>query len=138
MVKTPRTHHSKTVREPVTIDLQPGEVSRVKAEAEKAGADKPNETGAPETGSAASPKPAAAAKEPEASPQIRRNRIPSLLRSRSRHPRPTVPPSAAASHPGYRPVRHRRAIPSASQPRLPPSRRRAVAAARCLPAWPAA
>lgn len=34
MVKTPRTRHSRTEKDPVTIDLQPGEVSRVKAEAE--------------------------------------------------------------------------------------------------------
>ena len=36
MVKTPRTRHSKTSREPVTIDLAPGEVARVKAEQEEA------------------------------------------------------------------------------------------------------
>ena len=69
MVKTPRTHHSKTVREPVTIDLQPGEVSRVKAEAEKADADKPKEAGSPAAENAAAPKPAAPAKEAEVPPQ---------------------------------------------------------------------
>src|SRR5690606_9423960 len=36
MVKTPRTRHSQGSKEPVTIDLSPGEVSRMKAEAEKA------------------------------------------------------------------------------------------------------
>lgn len=35
MVKTPRTRHSRTTKDPVTIDLTPGEVSRVKAEAEQ-------------------------------------------------------------------------------------------------------
>lgn len=35
MVKTPRTRHSRTTKDPVTIDLAPGEVSRVKAEAEQ-------------------------------------------------------------------------------------------------------
>ncbi|TKT82932.1 hypothetical protein [Aquamicrobium sp. LC103] len=40
MVKPPRTRHSKTSKEPVTIDLAPGEVSRVKAAAEKADAAK--------------------------------------------------------------------------------------------------
>lgn len=34
MVKTPRTRHSKSTREPVTIDLSPDEVSRLEAEAE--------------------------------------------------------------------------------------------------------
>src|SRR6185312_14418861 len=29
MVKTPKTRHSKTQREPVTIELEPGEVSRI-------------------------------------------------------------------------------------------------------------
>lgn len=33
MVKTPKMRHSRTRREPVTIDLDPGEVSRVKAAA---------------------------------------------------------------------------------------------------------
>ncbi len=33
MVKTPRTRHSRTEKEPVTIDLSPDEVSRVEAEA---------------------------------------------------------------------------------------------------------
>lgn len=40
MVKTPRTRHSKTKRSPVTIDLDPGAVSRV---ADKAGEDSPNQ-----------------------------------------------------------------------------------------------
>lgn len=35
MVKTPHTRHSKSTKEPVTIDLSPGEVSRTKAEAEQ-------------------------------------------------------------------------------------------------------
>ena len=35
MVKTPQTRHSKSTREPVTIDLAPGDVAREKAEAEK-------------------------------------------------------------------------------------------------------
>lgn len=35
MVKTPHTRHSKSTREPVTIDLAPGDVAREKAEAEK-------------------------------------------------------------------------------------------------------
>lgn len=37
MVKSPRIRHSKSSTDPVTIDLSPGEVSRVKAEAERAG-----------------------------------------------------------------------------------------------------
>lgn len=44
MVKTPRTRHSRTEKEPVTIDLAPDEVSRVKAEGaagSKAGTDAP-------------------------------------------------------------------------------------------------
>ena len=32
MVKTPRTRHSKPQREPVTIELEPGEVSRLSGE----------------------------------------------------------------------------------------------------------
>lgn len=44
MVKTPRTRHSRTSKEPVTIDLAPGEVSRAKAEAEKADPAKQSET----------------------------------------------------------------------------------------------
>ncbi len=36
MVKTPRTRHSKTKREPVTIELEPGSVSRVADESEAA------------------------------------------------------------------------------------------------------
>jgi hypothetical protein len=38
MVKTPRTRHSKSSREPVTIDLSPEEVSRLKAEEDAAAA----------------------------------------------------------------------------------------------------
>ena len=34
MVKTPRTRHSKTQREPVTIDLEPGSVSRIEKDSE--------------------------------------------------------------------------------------------------------
>lgn len=52
MVKTPRTRHSKTSREPVTIDLAPDEVSRVKAEEDgkaEAVAAEAGETAAPET-----------------------------------------------------------------------------------------
>ncbi len=42
MVKTPRTRHSKATNEPVTIDLEPDAVSRVKAdEAEAAGPAEP-------------------------------------------------------------------------------------------------
>ncbi len=48
MVKTPKTRHSKTHREPVTIELEPGAVSRIKeAEAEAAEA---QETGAAQAG----------------------------------------------------------------------------------------
>ena len=36
MVKTPRTRHSKAQREPVTIELEPGEVSRLSGEADSA------------------------------------------------------------------------------------------------------
>ena len=39
MVKTPRTRHSRSTKEPVTIDLAPGEVARMKAD---------NETGQPD------------------------------------------------------------------------------------------
>lgn len=45
MVKTPRTRHSQGSKEPVTIDLSPGEVSRVKAEAEKSGASSSDQSG---------------------------------------------------------------------------------------------
>ncbi|MBX9465205.1 MAG: phage tail protein [Aquamicrobium sp.] len=55
MVKTPRTRHSKTSKEPVTIDLAPGEVSRAKAEAEKADPVKQSET--PQHAKAETPKP---------------------------------------------------------------------------------
>lgn len=55
MVKTPRTRHSKTSKEPVTIDLAPGEVSRAKAEAEKADPVKQSET--PQQAKAETPKP---------------------------------------------------------------------------------
>ena len=55
MVKTPRTRHSKTSKEPVTIDLAPGEVSRAKAEAEKA--DPVKQTEAPQQAKAEAPKP---------------------------------------------------------------------------------
>jgi hypothetical protein len=55
MVKTPRTRHSKTSKEPVTIDLAPGEVSRAKAEAEKA--DPVQQPEAPQHAKAAAPKP---------------------------------------------------------------------------------
>jgi hypothetical protein len=46
MVKTPRTRHSKTQREPVTIELEPGSVSRIEDE---------SETGLNATASAAEP-----------------------------------------------------------------------------------
>jgi hypothetical protein len=36
MVKTPRTRHSKTKREPVTIELEPGSVSRVSGQDDSA------------------------------------------------------------------------------------------------------
>jgi hypothetical protein len=39
MVKTPRTRHSKTVKEPVTIDLSADEVSRIKADEAKTAAE---------------------------------------------------------------------------------------------------
>lgn len=68
MVKTPRTRHSGTAREPVTIDLQPGEVSRVKAEAEKAKAEKPEDK---------KPEPAAATKEQAAEPRKEQDATPS-------------------------------------------------------------
>ena len=56
MVKTPRTRHSKSAKEPVTIDLTPGEVSRVKAEAEASGETKnPNAGERAASGSTASP-----------------------------------------------------------------------------------
>ncbi|MEX4005710.1 COG4223 family protein [Neoaquamicrobium sediminum] len=55
MVKTPRTRHSKTSKEPVTIDLAPGEISRAKAEAEKADPVKQSE--APQQAKAETPKP---------------------------------------------------------------------------------
>ena len=54
MVKTPRTRHSKSAKEPVTIDLEPDAVSRVKAETEAArdeaapDAAKSNESARPE------------------------------------------------------------------------------------------
>lgn len=68
MVKTPRTRHSETAREPVTIDLQPGEVSRVKAEAEKAQAGKANKADKPDTPAQEAQEPAASAKEAAAEP----------------------------------------------------------------------
>ena len=60
MVKTPRTRHSKTKREPVTIELEPGSVSRVPGQDDPAAA-KPAAQGA--DARAASPdKPAAEAR----------------------------------------------------------------------------
>lgn len=47
MVKTPHTRHSKTSREPMTIDLAPGEVARVKAEQEAAAATQTQAPGNP-------------------------------------------------------------------------------------------
>jgi hypothetical protein len=41
MVKTPKTRHSRNHREPVTIELEPGEVSRVASEPDAAGPDAP-------------------------------------------------------------------------------------------------
>lgn len=75
MVKTPRTHHSRTVREPVTIDLQPGEVSRVKAEAEAAEAKTDAGTATPEPdASSAKAEPASEApKTPDAKPAEKTN-----------------------------------------------------------------
>src|SRR5690606_41934811 len=35
MVKTPKTRHSRPRREPVTIELEPGEVSRIEKAAEQ-------------------------------------------------------------------------------------------------------
>jgi hypothetical protein len=51
MVKTPRTRHSKTTKEPVTIDLAPGEVARVKADQEQDAAAAAPENTAPAGGS---------------------------------------------------------------------------------------
>lgn len=42
MVKTPKTRHSKSHREPVTIELQPGEVSRVAGEEPPRGMPEPD------------------------------------------------------------------------------------------------
>lgn len=60
MVKTPKTRHSKTHREPVTIELEPGAVSRVedaaKAEAENVSATIGDEAVAAEEPAASKPK----------------------------------------------------------------------------------
>ena len=48
MVKTPRTRHSRTGKDPVTIDLAPEEVSRVKAEAGPAAAASAAQTQTPQ------------------------------------------------------------------------------------------
>jgi hypothetical protein len=80
MVKSPRIRHSRSSTDPVTIDLSPGEVSRVKAEAERAGkpeapaaaerkpgdtsASKPEEVRSDKVADAAAPKPSS----PDAGP----------------------------------------------------------------------
>jgi hypothetical protein len=51
MVKPPKIRHSKTRKDPVTIELEPGAVSRV-AENEEPGKATPDETGAPDIESA--------------------------------------------------------------------------------------
>lgn len=75
MVKTPQTRHSKTKREPVTIDLDPDAVKRVPQEAEKAKpANDPKEAAGANSESATSPAgsarpPEAEAPKPEAKPE---------------------------------------------------------------------
>lgn len=71
MVKTPHTRHSKSTKEPVTIDLSPGEVSRTKAEAEQKPADAAAKLSqAPEAPKASEAKPeAVTAAEPSAPPR---------------------------------------------------------------------
>ncbi|MEW9805869.1 COG4223 family protein [Mesorhizobium sp. ZMM04-5] len=55
MVKTPRTRHSNTEREPVTIELGPNEVSRVTGEAEAVGDNGTAEDNAAADGSTSTP-----------------------------------------------------------------------------------
>jgi hypothetical protein len=69
MVKTPRTRHSKTNKEPVTIDLSPEEISRIKADEEKRASQERQATANIQPGPPPDPKPepvasAAAAKTP--------------------------------------------------------------------------
>lgn len=59
MVKTPRTRHSKPDREPPTIDLGPGEVSRIEAEKAAGAAEPENMADAPQEEQAAPPAPGA-------------------------------------------------------------------------------
>ncbi|TIV21832.1 MAG: phage tail protein, partial [Mesorhizobium sp.] len=54
MVKTPKMRHSKTRREPVTIELEPGAVSRITDE-EKAKAAQTDEAKAEEAAAASQP-----------------------------------------------------------------------------------
>lgn len=60
MVKTPRTRHSKTEKEPVTIDLAPGDVARVSTEPDQPGdavaADAPDDTVAADANSEPAPR----------------------------------------------------------------------------------
>ncbi|TIP32367.1 MAG: phage tail protein, partial [Mesorhizobium sp.] len=56
MVKTPKMRHSKTRREPVTIELEPGAVSRITDEdAAKAKAAQTDEAKAEEAAAASQP-----------------------------------------------------------------------------------
>src|SRR5690606_4253518 len=57
MVKTPKTRHSRSRRDPVTIELEPGAVSRIEepaARAEQGAADVPNREAAAEQAAEAS------------------------------------------------------------------------------------
>jgi hypothetical protein len=64
MVKTPRTRHSRTAKEPVTIDLAAEEVSRIEAEAAADNAAGSPEMQGPEQGPDAPAEPAPQADEP--------------------------------------------------------------------------
>ena len=121
MVKTPHTRHSKSTREPVTIDLAPGDVAREKAEAEKkptasaassanedtvkaepvkAETVKPAEPAKPEATKAEPAKPASAKPQETASsatgPTFGRNDKPSSPPSPAPKPRSSVVPGAIA------------------------------------------
>lgn len=101
MVKTPRTRHSRTAKDPVTIDLAPGEVSRIKAEAEKADAaeaEEPGEAAATQEPVAAKADPGKAAetvaKEPDVAEESDREKAAASGGTAAREePRPSSGPS---------------------------------------------
>lgn len=84
MVKTPRTRHSRTEKDPLTIDLAPDEVSRVAAQAE------------------AQPEPEATEAE---TPPAASDDAPAFGRQDTEAPKPGTPDDTATSGPAAHPAR---------------------------------